>query len=74
MKLTLGVMAAVAAIAVAGDGGGAGQNRLQTILDRGHIIVGTGSTNPPWHFKDDAGDADRLRRRHGAPPRQGDLR
>jgi polar amino acid transport system substrate-binding protein len=55
MKLTLGVMATVAAIAVAGGAAAQDQNRLQTILDRGHIIVGTGSTNPPWHFKDDAG-------------------
>jgi polar amino acid transport system substrate-binding protein len=55
MKLTLGVMATVAAISVAGGASAQDQNRLQTILDRGHIIVGTGSTNPPWHFKDDAG-------------------
>lgn len=25
-------------------------NKLQTVLDRGYLIVGTGSTNPPWHF------------------------
>lgn len=25
---------------------------LRTVLDRGHVIVGTGSTNPPWHFED----------------------
>ena len=29
------------------------QDRLQTILARGKILVGTGSTNPPWHFKDE---------------------
>ncbi|HEY6431278.1 MAG TPA: ABC transporter substrate-binding protein, partial [Acetobacteraceae bacterium] len=28
---------------------------LRTVLDRGHLIVGTGSTNPPWHFEDDQG-------------------
>ena len=28
---------------------------LRTIIDRGHLIVGTGSTNAPWHFEDDAG-------------------
>jgi polar amino acid transport system substrate-binding protein len=27
-------------------------SRLQTVLDRGNLIVGTGSTNPPWHFED----------------------
>lgn len=53
MKLTLGVIATIAAISMATAA--AAQDRLQTILDRGHIIVGTGSTNPPWHFKDDAG-------------------
>ena len=25
---------------------------LDTVLARGHLILGTGSTNPPWHFKD----------------------
>jgi polar amino acid transport system substrate-binding protein len=29
---------------------------LRTVLDRGHLIVGTGSTNPPWHFEDDKGN------------------
>jgi polar amino acid transport system substrate-binding protein len=30
-------------------------SRLQSVLDRGHVIVGTGSTNPPWHFEDETG-------------------
>jgi polar amino acid transport system substrate-binding protein len=25
------------------------------VLSRGRLIVGTGSTNPPWHFEDDTG-------------------
>lgn len=29
--------------------------KLQEVLQRGHLICGTGSTNPPWHFEDDAG-------------------
>ncbi len=33
----------------------AGPGLLQRVLDRGTVIVGTGSTNPPWHFEDDAG-------------------
>jgi polar amino acid transport system substrate-binding protein len=33
----------------------AAPSRLQTVLDRGHVIVGTGSTNPPWHFEDETG-------------------
>ncbi|WP_160000206.1 transporter substrate-binding domain-containing protein [Roseomonas sp. 18066] len=28
-----------------------GRSKLQTIKDRGRLIVGTGSTNPPWHFE-----------------------
>ncbi|TGS71753.1 transporter substrate-binding domain-containing protein [Mesorhizobium sp. M3A.F.Ca.ET.201.01.1.1] len=28
---------------------------LRTILDRGHLTVGTGSTNAPWHFEDTSG-------------------
>jgi polar amino acid transport system substrate-binding protein len=30
----------------------ASQNRLQQVLDRGKLVVGTGSTNPPWHYED----------------------
>lgn len=30
-------------------------SKLQQVLDRGHLIVGTGSTNPPWHFEDETG-------------------
>lgn len=30
-------------------------SRLKKILDRGKVIVGTGATNPPWHFEDDKG-------------------
>jgi polar amino acid transport system substrate-binding protein len=28
---------------------------LRTVLDRGHLVVGTGSTNAPWHFEDEQG-------------------
>lgn len=30
-----------------------GTSKLQEVLDRGHLIMGTGSTNPPWHFIDE---------------------
>lgn len=30
---------------------------LKKVLDRGKVIVGTGATNPPWHFEDDNGNA-----------------
>jgi polar amino acid transport system substrate-binding protein len=29
-----------------------GKSRLQMIKERGRLVVGTGSTNPPWHFED----------------------
>jgi len=28
---------------------------LKKVLDRGKVVVGTGATNPPWHFEDDSG-------------------
>src|SRR5947207_14926189 len=28
---------------------------LRTVLDRGHVIVGSGSTNAPWHFENASG-------------------
>jgi polar amino acid transport system substrate-binding protein len=34
----------------------ASDSLLRTVLDRGHLVVGTGSTNPPWHFEDAAGE------------------
>ena len=33
----------------------ASDSLLPRIIDRGKVIVGTGSTNAPWHFEDDAG-------------------
>jgi len=30
-------------------------SKLDEVLARGHLIVGTGSTNAPWHFKSDTG-------------------
>ncbi len=32
-----------------------GGSKLDEVLKRGKLIVGTGSTNPPWHFEDEAG-------------------
>jgi polar amino acid transport system substrate-binding protein len=31
------------------------ESLLRTIISRGKLIVGTGSTNAPWHFEDDRG-------------------
>ena len=33
----------------------ASQSRLQQVLERGKLIVGTGATNPPWHYEDEDG-------------------
>ncbi|MGB3555972.1 MAG: transporter substrate-binding domain-containing protein [Jannaschia sp.] len=33
-----------------------GESKLYSIKDRGRLIVGTGSTNPPWHFQDASGN------------------
>ena len=29
----------------------AADSKLDDVLKRGHLIVGTGSTNAPWHFQ-----------------------
>jgi len=34
----------------------ASNSLLRTVLDRGHLICGTGSTNAPWHFEDEEGN------------------
>lgn len=36
--------------------GGPQGSKLQKVLGRGRLIVGTGSTNVPWHFKDEKGE------------------
>ncbi len=38
--------------AEAAEGAGSG-GTLQAVLDRGKLVVGTGSTNAPWHFIND---------------------
>jgi polar amino acid transport system substrate-binding protein len=32
------------------------KSKLTEVLKRGYLIVGTGSTNVPWHFKDEKGE------------------
>ena len=29
----------------------AADSKLDSVLQRGHLVVGTGSTNAPWHFQ-----------------------
>src|SRR5579863_1454632 len=33
-----------------------GASKLQEVLKRGRLVVGTGTTNPPWHFEDASGN------------------
>jgi polar amino acid transport system substrate-binding protein len=33
-----------------------GSSLLNRVLERGNVVVGTGSTNPPWHFEDESGN------------------
>ena len=32
------------------------ESLLYKVLDRGKVIIGTGSGNPPWHFEDEKGE------------------
>ena len=57
----LGLGAGVAVVTAAGcsssgTGPGPGLSKLNEVLKRGSVLVGTGSTNPPWHFEDEKGD------------------
>ncbi|SEA83384.1 transporter substrate-binding domain-containing protein [Rubrimonas cliftonensis] len=57
--LSLGIAGAAAASLATANGAKAqatGDSKLYAIKDRGRLIVGTGSTNPPWHFQDANGD------------------
>ena len=45
-----------AATLVTGFGNAAVAGKLEDILARGKLIVGTGVGNPPWHFRDEKGD------------------
>jgi len=50
------IAAAVAGLAMFVSAAPAMADRLQDILSRGKLIVGTGVGNPPWHFKDEQGN------------------
>jgi len=50
------IAAAVAVFAMFISAVPAMADRLQDILSRGKLIVGTGVGNPPWHFKDEQGN------------------
>ena len=54
-KLTL-LAGLCAAALVTGFGNAAFAGKLEDILARGKLIVGTGVGNPPWHFRDEKGE------------------
>src|SRR5215217_9512424 len=56
MKNHRRIAAAVAVLAMFVSAAPAMADRLQDILSRGKLIVGTGVGNPPWHFKDEQGN------------------
>ena len=49
-------VATVAGCSNSGTGPAAASSKLHEVLKRGSVIVGTGSTNPPWHFEDEKGE------------------
>ncbi len=59
LKLGAGGAAVAAGVALAAQKAAAAasdESLLRTVLDRGHLIVGTGSTNAPWHFENEKGE------------------
>lgn len=54
VKAAVGV--GIIALAMLPATGAFAQGKLKEVLSRGKLIVGTGSTNPPWHFRDEKGD------------------
>lgn len=58
LRKTLAGLTMFAAIVATGSLSANAQevSKLDEILARGHLIVGTGSTNAPWHFKDESGN------------------
>jgi polar amino acid transport system substrate-binding protein len=57
--MKMGIKAIVSGLALAAILGAVpamADSKLDQVLARGHLIVGTGSTNAPWHFKNDAGE------------------
>ena len=46
-------MVMIIGLCACSSGGGetaAKTSKFQEVMDRGYLIVGTGSTNAPWHF------------------------
>ena len=49
----LGIALGFVAVTLAPPSWAQENSKLDEVLERGHLILGTGSTNAPWHFKDE---------------------
>lgn len=58
MRMGMMTGLAIAATLVLASSAALAQDKLQEVLDRGYLIVGTGSANAPWHFINEAGELD----------------
>lgn len=54
-RILMGLGALVMAVGATDAAQAQAPSKLQEVLQRGKLIVGTGSTNPPWHFRDEKG-------------------
>ncbi len=54
--ITLSIVMLAAVFGVSTTALAQNNDKLQEVLSRGKLIVGTGSTNAPWHFKDAEGN------------------
>lgn len=54
--ITLSILMLAAVFGVSTTALAQNDDKLQEVLSRGKLIVGTGSTNAPWHFKDAEGN------------------
>lgn len=55
-NIVAGIAVAASFATISGAALAQEQGKLEEVLARGHLIVGTGSTNAPWHFKDESGN------------------
>ncbi|GGA62174.1 transporter substrate-binding domain-containing protein [Pelagibacterium lentulum] len=49
----LATLTAVLAASLSAPAQAQTSDKLQEVLERGYLVFGTGSTNPPWHFVDE---------------------
>lgn len=54
-RIACSFLVAAAALSV-GLIGPAGAGKLEDVIARGKLVVGTGTGNPPWHFRDEKGE------------------